>query len=105
MGARFKLRRVLVAVAVGLVALTLTFYGWVQYRQSQYADREQTVLNHYRNAYTLCIKLGNGQLGCARHIFAACVRDPFWAQDEPFASAGSAPSDPFGRCAARAVVS
>ena len=100
---RFKLRRVLIGVAIGLVAVTLTFYGWVQYRQSQYADHERTVLTHYRNDFTLCLKLGNGEPGCARDVLAACVRDPFWAQEKPFAPAGSAAPDPLGRCSAKAT--
>jgi hypothetical protein len=103
--ARFKLRRVLIGVVIGVVAVTLGFYGWVQFRQSQYADRERTVLTHYRNDFTLCIKLGTGEVGCARHVLTACMRDPFWRQDKPFASAGSAPADPFGRCTAKAIAS
>jgi hypothetical protein len=102
---RFKLRRALIGVAVGLVALTLTFYGWVQYRQSQYADRESAVLTRYHNDYALCLKLGNGNLSCARHVLAACVLDPFWGDGKPFASAGSAPPDPVGRCRAKAITS
>jgi hypothetical protein len=102
---RFKLRRVLIGVAVGLVALTLTFYGWVQYRQSQYGDRERAVLTRYHDDYTLCLKLGNGEPNCARHVLATCVHDPFWQAERPFASAGSAPPDPFGRCRAKAVTS
>lgn len=106
MGAvRFKLRRVLIGVVIGLVALTLTFYGWVQYRQSQYAARERNVLTHYHDDYALCLKLGNGQLGCARHVLGACVRDPFWQQGKPFASAGSAATDPIGRCSTKAITS
>jgi hypothetical protein len=101
--ARFKLRRVLIGVVIGLVAVALSFYGWVQYRQSQYTDRERTVLTHYRNDFTLCLKLGNGELGCARHVLAACVRDPFWAQEKPFASAGTAAPDPLGRCSTKAT--
>ena len=105
MGAeRFRLRRVLIAVVVGLVALTLSFYGWVQWRQSQYTGRESAVLARYHDDYTLCLKLGNGDLSCARHVLAACVHDPFWQSDKPFAAAGSAAPDPFGRCRARALV-
>jgi hypothetical protein len=106
MGAdRFKVRRVLISVVVGLVVVALSFYGWVQYRQSQYADRERTVLTHYRNDFALCLKLGNGQFGCARDVLAACVRDPFWEQGKPFAAAGSAASDPVGRCSTKALTS
>ena len=101
---RFRVRRVLIGVVVGLVALTLSFYGWVQYRQSQYADRERAVLTRYHDNYTLCLKLGNGDLGCARHVLAACVHDPFWAGGKPFATAGSAPPDPIGRCRAEAII-
>ena len=100
---RFKLRRVLFGVVIGLVALALSFYGWVQYRQSQYAQRESGVLSRYHNDYALCLKLGNGEFGCARHVLAACVHDSFWDLDKPFASAGSAPPDPAGRCAAEAI--
>ena len=100
---RFKTRRVLIGVVVGLVALTLTFYGWVQYRQSQYADRERTVVTRYHNDYTLCLKLGNGELSCARHVLDMCVRDPFWADDKPFASADSVPPDPLSRCRSGAL--
>jgi hypothetical protein len=106
MGAdRFKLRRVLIGVVIGLVAVTLTFYGWVQYRQSQYADRERNVLTRYHNQFTLCLKLGNGQFSCARHVLAACVRDPFWDGGVPFASAGSAAPDASGQCRATAIAS
>jgi hypothetical protein len=103
--ARFKLRRVLIGVAVGLVALALGFYGWVQYRQSQYGHRERAVLTRYHDDYTLCLKLGNGDLGCARQVLAGCVRDPFWSDAKPFASAGSAPPDPFDSCRATAITS
>lgn len=106
MGAsRFKLRRVLIGVAIGLVALTLSFYGWVQYRQSQYADRERTVLTRYHNQFTLCLELGNGEFGCARQVLASCLRDPFWGEGQPFATAGSAPPDPSGQCRAKAIIS
>jgi hypothetical protein len=106
MGAtRFKFRRVLIGVVIGVVALALSFYGWVQYRQSQYAARQQTVLTKYHDDFTLCLRLGNGELGCVRHVLAACVRDRFWVQDKPFASAGSAPPDPFGQCRAKATTS
>lgn len=106
MGAdRFKLRRVLIGVAVGLVAVALSFYGWVQYRQSQYADRERAVLTGYHNQFALCLKLGNGELACARHVLAACTRDPFWAGRVPFASAGAEPPDPAGQCASKAITS
>jgi hypothetical protein len=106
MGAdRFKLRRVLIGVVVGLVALTLGFYGWVQFRQSQYQDREHAVLVRYHNDYSLCLKLGAGDYGCARRVLAACTVDPFWLGDKPFASAGAAPPDAFGRCRSVALVS
>jgi hypothetical protein len=106
MGAtRFKLRRVLIGVFVGLVAVSLTFYGWVQYRQSQYADRQRSVLTKYHDDYSLCIKLGNDPLSCARHVLAACTHDPFWKGDKPFAAAGSSPPDPVGSCRASAVTS
>ena len=103
--ARFKLRRVLIGVLIGLVGVALGFYGWVQHRQSQYADRERTVLTRYHDSFALCLKLGNGEFGCARHVLAACVRDPFWEHGEPFAPAGSAPADPFGKCTAKAITS
>ena len=102
--ARFKLRRVLIVAVIGLVGLALSFYGWVQYRQSQYADRERTVLTRYHDNYSLCLRLGNGQVGCARHVLAQCVQDPFWAEGKPFASAGSAPPDPVASCQAKAIV-
>jgi len=103
--ARFQLRRVLIAVAIGLVALTLTFYGWVQYRQSQYGDHESAVLTRYHNDYLLCLKLGNGNLSCARHVLAACVKDPFWGDEKPFASADALPPNPVDRCQAKATSS
>jgi hypothetical protein len=105
MGAvRFKLRRVLIGVVVGLVALTLSFYGWVQYRQSQYADSERSVLTRYHDDYTLCVKLGSGDLSCARRVLTACVVDPFWGQGKPFSSVGTAAPDPLGRCRAASTV-
>jgi hypothetical protein len=99
MGAdRFRLRRVFLGVVMGLVVLSLGFYGWVQYRQSQYHDRERGVLTRYQNDYSLCLKLGQGEFGCARRVYASCQLDPFWSGDKPFASAGSAPPDPADRC-------
>ena len=99
MGAdRFRFRRVLLGVVLGLVTLTLGFYGWVQYRQSQYQDREHGVLTRYHDDYSLCLNLGTGDLGCARRVLAACLVDPFWLDGKPFASAGSAPPDPMRRC-------
>src|SRR4051794_14744580 len=106
MGAdRFSLRRVLIGVVLGLVVLTLGFYGWVQMRQSQYQDRERAVLVRYHNDYSLCLKLGTGDYGCARRVLAACLVDTFWAGDKPFASAGAAPPDASGRCRAEALTS
>lgn len=101
--ARFKLRRVLMGVVIGLVAVSLSFYGWVQYRQSQFADRERTALTRYHNNFALCLTLGNGEFGCARHVLAACVRDPIWEQGKPFAPAGSPAADPFAECTAKAI--
>jgi hypothetical protein len=102
MGAtRFKLRRVLIGVVVGLVTLALTFYGWVQYRQSQYADQQRSVLTRYHDDFTLCLKLGNGELGCARHALAQCLRDRFWDRQQPFAQAGTAPPDALAQCRSR----
>ena len=99
MGAdRFRLRRVLLGVVMGLVALSLGFYGWVQYRQSQYQDRERAVLDRYQNDYSLCLKVGSGEFGCARRVVASCKVDPFWVGGKPFASAGSAPPNPADRC-------
>jgi hypothetical protein len=100
---RFKMRRVLIGVVGGLVALTLAFYGWVQFRQGQYQDRERAVLTRYANDYSLCLKLGNGEYGCARRVLASCVVDPFWLGGRPFASAGSAPPDPVDRCRTEAL--
>ncbi|MDT4917280.1 MAG: hypothetical protein QOH89_1980 [Pseudonocardiales bacterium] len=106
MGAdRFRLRRVLIGVLVGLVALTLGFYGWVQFRQSQYQDRERAVLVRYHDDYSLCLKLGAGDYGCAQRVLAACIVDPFWSDGRPFASAGAAPLDAPGRCRAVALTS
>lgn len=105
MGAdRFKLRRVLVGVVVGLVAVTLAFYGWIQYRQSQYADQERTLLTRYQNDYKTCLAAGNGSLACARNTLTACVADPFWRGTTPFATADSTPPDPTARCRAAAIV-
>lgn len=101
--ARFKLRHVLMGVVIGLVVVALGFYGWVQHRQSQYADRERTVLTRYHDNFALCLKLGKGEFGCARQVLAACVADPFWANGKPFAPAGAAPPDPFGRCTTKAI--
>ena len=81
-----------------MVVLSLGFYGWVQYRQSQYQDREQATLTRYQNDYSLCLKVGSSEFGCARRIIASCLGDPFWHGGKPFASAGSAPPDPVDRC-------
>jgi hypothetical protein len=106
MGAdRFRLRRVLLGVVMGLVLVTLAFYGWIQYRQSQYAQRERDLLSRYHDDYTTCLAAGNGSLACARNGLAACVNDPFWRGDEPFATAGSTPADPNARCRAEAITS
>lgn len=102
--AAFKLRRVLMGVVVGSVLLTLAFYGWVQYRQSQYAERERAVLGRYHEDYTLCLKLGNARLVCGQRVLSACERDPFWDLDTPFATAGSTPPDGAGRCRTTATV-
>jgi len=99
MGAdRFRFRRVLIVVVAGLAALSLAFYGWVQYRQSQYNHRERALLIRYHDNYTLCLKVGPGDLACARHVFAACADDRFWDVTQPFATADTPPPDPLGQC-------
>jgi hypothetical protein len=104
MGAdRFRLRRVLLGVVAGLVLLTLGLYGWIQYRQSQYADQERKLLTRYHDNYATCLAAGNGSLACARDTLAACVNDPFWRHDEPFATADSRPPDPDAQCRAQAL--
>jgi hypothetical protein len=95
---RFRLRRVLLGVVAGLVALSLGFYGWVQYRQSQYQHRERAVLTRYTDDYSLCLKVGRGSYGCSRGVLVSCEHDPFWLAGKPFATAGSAPPDPAVRC-------
>jgi hypothetical protein len=106
MGAdRFRVRRVLLGVVTGLVVVTLAFYGWIQYRQSQYARQQRDLLSRYHVDYTTCLAAGNGSLACARNGLAACVDDPFWRSDEPFATAGSTPPDPDARCRADAITS
>jgi hypothetical protein len=80
----FKLRRVLVGVVVGLLLVSLAFYGWVQYRRSQYNERRDAVLGRYHNGYTLCVTAGNYRPSCAASAVNACVRDAFWSITMPF---------------------
>lgn len=80
-----KLRRVLVGVVAGLTLLALAFYGWVQYRQSQYHHRQHVVLSRYHAAYTTCVAVGNPAQVCAPRLTTACVLDPFWELGKPFA--------------------
>jgi hypothetical protein len=88
-------------VVAGLVLVAVSFYGWVQYRQSQYEHREQAVLSQYHDAYTLCVTAGNPAFVCANRAQTACQRDPFWATGKPFAFDPHAASpDPRARCAA-----
>jgi hypothetical protein len=97
--APLTLRRVLVGVVVGLVLVSLAFYGWVQYRRSQYTQHERAVLGRYHEAYTLCVAAGNPAFACANRVQNACVRDPFWTTGKPFAfDPESATPDSGARC-------
>ena len=95
----FRIRRVLLGVVVGLVLVSVAFYGWVQYRRAQYDDRERAVLSRYHQDYTLCVTAGNAAVGCAARVVNACVADSFWSLAKPFASdPESARDDPLERC-------
>jgi hypothetical protein len=100
---RSQLRRVLIGVVAGLVALALGFSGWVDYRQSQYRDRERTVLTRYHSDLAFCLTVGNADYACVRRVLASCEVDPFWLDGLPFATAGSAPPDRVSRCSTVAV--
>lgn len=89
----FRFRRVLVGVVVGLVLATTGFYGWVEYRRSQYHDRERSVLSRYHEAYTLCVTAGNPSFACVSRVQTACVADPFWRVAKPFAFNTQVPTD------------
>jgi hypothetical protein len=95
----FKLHRVVVGVVVGLVLLLLGFYGWVQFRTSQYHDRADAVVARYHHAYALCVAAGSAQEVCTTRAVDACTTDPFWAVGKPFSfDLGSTVSDASLRC-------
>lgn len=95
----FKMRRVLMGVVAGLLVVSLAFYGWVQYRQSQYHKRERDVLARYQRSYTLCTTIGNSPLVCLDRVMTACADDLFWRVAKPFSfDAQVAAPDPIGRC-------
>jgi hypothetical protein len=97
--APFLVRRVLVGVVVGLVLVSLAFYGWVQYRTAQYHDRVAQVVARYHRAYVLCVDQGGTATDCAVRVTGACTRDTFWAGAEPFATVpGTDSVDAATRC-------
>jgi hypothetical protein len=100
----FKVRRVLMGVVAGLLLVSLGFYGWVQYRQSQYHQREHDVLARYQRSLALCTTAASAPALCAGRVMDACVGDPFWQQSKPFSfDATVAAPDASARC--RTVIS
>jgi hypothetical protein len=100
----FKVRRVLFGVVVGLALVSLAFYGWVQYRQSEYQHRERAVLSRFHQAYALCVTAGNASVSCTDRVMDACVGDPFWTIAKPFSfDPAAARPDARDRCRSGAV--
>src|SRR6478672_1608055 len=99
--APFLLRRVLPGVLLGVTLVGVVFFGWVQYRTSQYHGREHALEKRYHAAYVTCMGSG-GQTGdCASRVEATCNRDPFWSVAKPFAFLpGAAADDQSDRCSA-----
>jgi hypothetical protein len=100
--ATFRVRRVLVGVLVGLVLLSAGFYGWVQYRRSQYEHQKDAVLSRYHDAYAFCLTQGRRPVTCAASTVPACTRDVFWTVGMPFDLDSTGP-DADERCRAVAT--
>jgi uncharacterized membrane protein len=95
----FKLRRVLLGVIAGLLLVALGFYGWVQYRRSEYQHRQQQVVARYQRSFTLCSAAGTTPALCVDRVLDACMADPFWRVAKPFSfDAGVAAPDPVAGC-------
>ena len=97
--APFRVRRVLCGVVAGVVLLALGGYGWVQYRQAQYAHRQHGVLTRYEQNYAMCVAAGNSRFWCTQATLAGCRKDPFWHAGKPFSfDANAARPDPDAEC-------
>jgi hypothetical protein len=79
----FLVRRVLMGVVAGLTVLAVGFFGWVQYRSSEYHDREAKMLARYRHDYLVCLR-DQSASACVSQLRELCARDVFWQQEPPF---------------------
>jgi hypothetical protein len=79
----FMVRRVLLGVIVGLTLLALCFFGWVQFRTSQYHHRESQMLSRYHSGYVACVRDPLESATCVRQLRDLCVRDVFWHREQP----------------------
>jgi hypothetical protein len=98
--AAFLLRRVVLGVIVGLTVLAVGFFGWVQFRTSEYHEREARMLSHYRHDYAACVREQVDPAGCAQQLRRLCTRDAFWQREQPPFLIDLAPqfSTPEARC-------
>jgi hypothetical protein len=83
-GHPFLVRRVLLGVLIGLTALAVGFLGWVQFRTSEYHQREAKMLSRYRAGYTTCLRQQLAPTTCAQEVHNLCTRDVFWQREPPF---------------------
>jgi hypothetical protein len=79
----FLLRRVVLGVIVGVTVLAVGFFGWVQFRTSEYHKREARMLLHYRHDYAACVRQQTAPATCARQLRQLCTQDVFWQREQP----------------------
>jgi hypothetical protein len=79
----FLLRRVFLGVLVGVTLLALGFFGWVQFRTSQYHQREAHLLSRYRSGYATCLRQQVTPAACALEVRDLCTHDQFWQREQP----------------------
>jgi hypothetical protein len=80
----FLVRRVLLGVLVGVTVVALGVFGWVQFRTSEYHQREAKMLSRYRAGYATCVRQQLAPQACAHEVHDLCTRDAFWQRQPPF---------------------
>lgn len=83
MNRAFLLRRVLLGVLIGVTVLGAGFFGWVEFRTSQYHQRESEMLSRYRTSYAACLGQHVTAGVCAAEVRDLCTHDRFWQREHP----------------------